>query len=127
MTLIINLLTYLVGIIWLAAGLSGVINPAIFTESDWASLHVQITGTLGMSDIRSLGGLFAAIGLGVLYASHNPSGKKGWFSAFSWIGLQGNVYECEKVTKKDQKMIMSPFRCSESAVRLNRSDRRLAN
>ncbi|MEC7381184.1 MAG: DUF4345 family protein [Pseudomonadota bacterium] len=87
MTLIINLLTYLVGIIWLAAGLSGVINPAIFTESDWASLHVQITGTLGMSDIRSLGGLFAAIGLGVLYASHNPSGKKGWFSAFAFLML----------------------------------------
>ena len=53
MILIINVLTYLIGLSWLAFGVLGIIDPEIFTESAWAALHVQITGQFGMSDIRS--------------------------------------------------------------------------
>ena len=59
----------------------------IFTESAWAALHVQITGQFGMSDIRSFGGLLTTLGLGIIYATHNSSGKKSWFSAFALLML----------------------------------------
>ena len=85
MRFILNILCYLIGILWLAAGLSGVIDPAFFTESDYATIHVQITGNLGISDIRALGGFFAFLGLGILYATQNPTGKNDWFIAFSLL------------------------------------------
>ena len=87
MILIINVLTYLIGLSWLAFGILGIIDPEIFTESAWAALHVQITGQFGMSDIRSFGGLLTALGLGIIYATHNSSGKKRWFSAFALLML----------------------------------------
>ena len=87
MILIINVLTYLIGLSWLAFGVLGIIDPEIFTESAWAALHVQITGQFGMSDIRSFGGLLTALGLGIIYASHNSLGKKSWFSAFALLML----------------------------------------
>ena len=87
MVLIINVLTYLIGLSWLAFGVLGIIDPEIFTESAWAALHVQITGQFGMSDIRSFGGLLTALGLGIIYASHNSLGKKSWFSAFALLML----------------------------------------
>ena len=87
MILIINVLTYLIGLSWLAFGVLGIIDPEIFTESAWAALHVQITGQFGMSDIRSFGGLLTALGLGIIYATHNSSGKKSWFSAFPLLML----------------------------------------
>ena len=87
MILIINVLTYLIGLSWLAFGILGIIDPEIFTESAWAALHVQITGQFGMSDIRSFGGLLTALGLGIIYATHNSLGKKSWFSAFALLML----------------------------------------
>ncbi len=87
MILIINVLTYLIGLSWLAFGVLGIIDPEIFTESAWAALHVQITGQFGMSDIRSFGGLLTALGLGIIYAMHNSLGKKSWFSAFALLML----------------------------------------
>jgi hypothetical protein len=87
MILIINVLTYLIGLSWLAFGILGIIDPEIFTESAWAALHVQITGQFGMSDIRSFGGLLTTLGLGIIYATHNSSGKKSWFSAFALLML----------------------------------------
>ena len=87
MILIINVLTYLIGLSWLGFGLVGIIDPEIFTESAWAALHVQITGQFGMSDIRSFGGLLTTLGLGIIYATHNSSGKKSWFSAFALLML----------------------------------------
>ena len=87
MILIINVLTYLIGLSWLAFGVLGIIDPEIFTESAWAALHVQITGQFGMSDIRSFGGLLTAFGLGIIYATHNSLGKKSWFSAFALLML----------------------------------------
>ena len=87
MTLIINVLTYLIGLSWLAFGVLGIIDPEIFTESAWAALHVQITGQFGMSDIRSFGGLLTTLGLGIIYATHNSLGKKSWFSAFALLML----------------------------------------
>ena len=87
MILIINVLTYLIGLSWLAFGILGIIDPEIFTESAWAALHVQITGQFGMSDIRSFGGLLTALGLGIIYATHNSLSKKSWFSAFSLLML----------------------------------------
>ena len=87
MILIINVLTYLIGLSWLAFGILGIIDPEIFTESAWAALHVQITGQFGMSDIRSFGGLLNALGLGIIYATHNSLGKKSWFSAFALLML----------------------------------------
>ena len=87
MVLIINVLTYLIGLSWLAFGVLGIIDPEIFTESVWAALHVQITGQFGMSDIRSFGGLLTALGLGIIYATHNSLGKKSWFSAFALLML----------------------------------------
>ena len=87
MVLIINVLTYLIGLSWLAFGVLGIIDPEIFTESAWAALHVQITGQFGMSDIRSFGGLLTALGLGIIYATHNSLGKKSWFSAFALLML----------------------------------------
>ena len=51
------------------------------------ALHVQITGQFGMSDIRSFGGLLTALGLGIIYATHNSLGKKSWFSAFALLML----------------------------------------
>ena len=87
MILIINVLTYLIGLSWIAFGVLGIIDPEIFTESAWAALHVQITGQFGMSDIRSFGGLLTALGLGIIYATHNSLGKKSWFSAFSLLML----------------------------------------
>ena len=87
MILIINVLTYLIGLSWVAFGVLGIIDPEIFTESAWAALHVQITGQFGMSDIRSFGGLLTALGLGIIYATHNSLGKKSWFSAFSLLML----------------------------------------
>ena len=87
MILIINVLTYLIGLSWIAFGILGIIDPEIFTESAWAALHVQITGQFGMSDIRSFGGLLTALGLGIIYASHNSLGKKSWFSAFALLML----------------------------------------
>ena len=87
MILIINVLTYLIGLSWLAFGVLGMIDPEIFTESAWAALHVQITGQFGMSDIRSFGGLLTALGLGIIYATHNSLGKKSWFSAFALLML----------------------------------------
>ena len=87
MVLIINVFTYLIGLSWLGFGLVGIIDPEIFTESSWAALHVQITGQFGMSDIRSFGGLLTALGLGIIYATHNSVGKKSWFSAFSLLML----------------------------------------
>ena len=63
MKLILNILCYLVGLIWLAAGLSGIIDPTYtFTEGPYASLHVQVTGDLGTSDMRAFGGLLTALG-----------------------------------------------------------------
>ena len=87
MILKINGLTYLIGLSWLAFGVLGIIDPEIFTESAWAALHVQITGQFGMSDIRSFGGLLTALGLGIIYATHNSLGKKSWFSAFALLML----------------------------------------
>ena len=87
MILIINVLTYLIGLSWLAFGVLGIIDPEIFTESAWAALHVQITGQFGMSDLRSFGGLLTTLGLGIIYATHNSLGKKSWFSAFSLLML----------------------------------------
>tara|TARA_B100001029_G_scaffold10004_1_gene6898 strand:- start:408 stop:788 length:381 start_codon:yes stop_codon:yes gene_type:complete len=87
MVLIINVLTYLIGLSWLAFGVLGIIDPEIFTESAWAALHVQITGQFGMSDIRSFGGLLTSLGLGIIYATHNSLGKKSWFSAFALLML----------------------------------------
>ena len=87
MVLIINVLTYLIGLSWLAFGVLGIIDPELFTESAWAALHVQITGQFGMSDIRSFGGLLTALGLGIIYATHNSLSKKSWFSAFSLLML----------------------------------------
>ena len=87
MILIINILTYLIGLSWIAFGVLGIIDPEIFTESAWAALHVQITGQFGMSDIRSFGGLLTALGLGIIYATHNSLGKKSWFSAFALLML----------------------------------------
>ena len=87
MILIINALTYLIGLSWVAFGVLGIIDPEIFTESAWAALHVQITGQFGMSDIRSFGGLLTALGLGIIYASHNSLDKKSWFSAFALLML----------------------------------------
>ena len=87
MILIINVLTYLIGLSWLAFGVLGIIDPEIFTESAWAALHVQMTGQFGMSDIRSFGGLLTALGLGIIYATHNSLGKKSWFSAFALLML----------------------------------------
>ena len=87
MILIINVLTYLIGLSWLAFGVLGIIDPEIFTESALAALHVQITGQFGMSDIRSFGGLLTALGLGIIYATHNSLGKKSWFSAFALLML----------------------------------------
>ena len=87
MILIINVLTYLIGLSWLAFGILGIIDPEIFTESAWAALHVQITGQFGMSDIRSFGGLLTTLGLGIIYAMHNSLGKKSWFSAFALLML----------------------------------------
>jgi len=87
MILIINVLTYLIGLSWLAFGILGIIDPEIFTESAWAALHVQITGQFGMSDIRSFGGLLTTLGLGIIYATHNSLGKKSWFSAFALLML----------------------------------------
>ncbi len=87
MILIINVLTYLIGLSWVAFGVLGIIDPEIFTESAWAALHVQITGQFGMSDIRSFGGLLTALGLGIIYATHNSLGKKSWFSAFALLML----------------------------------------
>ena len=87
MILILNVLTYLIGLSWVAFGVLGIIDPEIFTESAWAALHVQITGQFGMSDIRSFGGLLTALGLGIIYASHNSLGKKSWFSAFALLML----------------------------------------
>ena len=87
MVLIINVLTYLIGLSWLAFGILGIIDPEIFTESAWAALHVQITGQFGMSDIRSFGGLLTTLGLGIIYATHNSLGKKSWFSAFALLML----------------------------------------
>ena len=87
MILIINVLTYLIGLSWLAFGVLGIIDPEIFTESACAALHVQITGQFGMSDIRSFGGLLTALGLGIIYATHNSLGKKSWFSAFALLML----------------------------------------
>ena len=87
MILIINVLTYLIGLSWVAFGVLGIIDPEIFTESAWAALHVQITGQFGMSDIRSFGGLLTTLGLGIIYASHNSLGKKSWFSAFALLML----------------------------------------
>ena len=87
MILIINVLTYLIGLSWLAFGVLGILDPEIFTESAWAALHVQITGQFGMSDIRSFGGLLTALGLGIIYATHNSLGKKSWFSAFALLML----------------------------------------
>ena len=87
MILIINVLTYLIGLSWIAFGILGIIDPEIFTESAWAALHVQITGQFGMSDIRSFGGLLTTLGLGIIYATHNSSGKKSWFSAFALLML----------------------------------------
>ena len=87
MILIINVLTYLIGLSWLAFGVLGIIDPEIFTESAWAALHVQITGQFGMSDIRSFGGLLTTLGLGIIYATHNSLGKKSWFSAFALLML----------------------------------------
>ena len=87
MILLINVLTYLIGLSWVAFGVLGIIDPEIFTESAWAALHVQITGQFGMSDIRSFGGLLTALGLGIIYATHNSLGKKSWFSAFALLML----------------------------------------
>ena len=87
MILIINVLTYLIGLSWIAFGILGIIDPEIFTESAWAALHVQITGQFGMSDIRSFGGLLTTLGLGIIYATHNSLGKKSWFSAFALLML----------------------------------------
>ena len=87
MILIINILTYLIGLSWVAFGVLGIIDPEIFTESAWAALHVQITGQFGMSDIRSFGGLLTALGLGIIYATHNSLVKKSWFSAFALLML----------------------------------------
>ena len=87
MILIINVLTYLIGLSWIAFGVLGIIDPEIFTESAWAALHVQITGQFGMSDIRSFGGLLTTLGLGIIYATHNSLGKKSWFSAFALLML----------------------------------------
>ena len=87
MILIINVLTYLIGLSWIAFGVLGIIDPEIFTESAWDALHVQITGQFGMSDIRSFGGLLTALGLGIIYATHNSLGKKSWFSAFALLML----------------------------------------
>ena len=87
MVLIINVLTYLIGLSWLAFGVLGIIDPEIFTESAWAALHVQITGQFGMSDIRSFGGLLTALGIGIIYATHNSLVKKSWFSAFALLML----------------------------------------
>ena len=87
MILLINVLTYLIGLSWMAFGVLGIIDPEIFTESAWAALHVQITGQFGMSDIRSFGGLLTALGLGIIYATHNSLGKKSWFSAFALLML----------------------------------------
>ena len=87
MILILNVLTYLIGFSWIAFGVLGIIDPEIFTESAWAALHVQITGQFGMSDIRSFGGLLTALGLGIIYATHNSLGKKSWFSAFALLML----------------------------------------
>ena len=87
MILIINVLTYLIGLSWIAFGVLGIIDPEIFTESAWAALHVQITGQFGMSDIRSFGGLLTALGLGIIYATHNSLVKKSWFSAFALLML----------------------------------------
>ena len=87
MILIINVLTYLIGLSWIAFGVLGIIDPEIFTESAWAAQHVQITGQFGMSDIRSFGGLLTALGLGIIYATHNSLGKKSWFSAFALLML----------------------------------------
>ena len=87
MVLIINVLTYLIGLSWIAFGILGIIDPEIFTESAWAALHVQITGQFGMSDIRSFGALLTALGLGIIYATHNSLGKKSWFSAFALLML----------------------------------------
>ena len=87
MILIINVLTYLIGLSWVAFGVLGIVDPEIFTESAWAALHVQITGQFGMSDIRSFGGLLTTLGLGIIYATHNSLGKKSWFSAFALLML----------------------------------------
>ena len=87
MVLIINVLTYLIGLSWLAFGVLGIIDPELFTESAWAALHVQITGQFGMSDIRSFGGLLTTLGIGIIYATHNSLGKKSWFSAFALLML----------------------------------------
>ncbi len=87
MVLIINVLTYLIGLSWLVFGVLGIIDPELFTESAWAALHVQITGQFGMSDIRSFGGLLTTLGLGIIYATHNSLGKKSWFSAFALLML----------------------------------------
>ena len=87
MILFINVLSFLIGLCWLAFGVLGIIDPEIFTESAWAALHVQITGQFGMSDIRSFGGLLTTLGLGIIYATHNSLGKKSWFSAFALLML----------------------------------------
>ena len=87
MVLIINVLTYLIGLSWLGFGIMGIIDPELFTESAWAALHVQITGQFGMSDIRSFGGLLTTLGLGIIYATHNSLVKKSWFSAFALLML----------------------------------------
>ena len=87
MILIINVLTYLIGLSWIAFGVLGIIDPELFTDSAWAALHVQITGQFGMSDIRSFGGLLTTLGLGIIYATHNSLGKKSWFSAFALLML----------------------------------------
>ena len=75
MILIINVLTYLIGLSWLAFGVLGIIDPEIFTESAWAALHVQITGQFGMSDIRSFGGLLTHL-IRIIYATHNSLVRK---------------------------------------------------
>ena len=87
MKLIISILTYLIALSWLGFGITGIIDPVIFTESSWAALHVQITGQFGMSDIRSFGGLLFALGLGIIYANHNSNVSRSWFTAYALLML----------------------------------------
>ena len=40
-----------------------------------------------MSDIRSFGGLLSALGLGIIYANHNTSVSRSWFTSYALLML----------------------------------------
>ena len=84
---LINILCYVLGLMWFILGLVGVYDPTLFAKNDIVSLNVVIQSEAGASEIRALAGMFSFMGIGIILASHQPELRKKWFYVFSLLML----------------------------------------